>query len=188
MLIVDAYSGDAIPLHLATKEAFRLYLDRLKPGGILAVHISNWHIDLNPLCKAVAREQWQSAVAVGSEEEESSKVLKFESSKVEEQHPTSNNTESYSCGSCYSDAKRSWYSSGLKLTGVISPPQGLCSAANWVFISDREFPTKGLSVRETDWSQVRDIALPTDARGSLISLVRYGHRPPEKQREIEIKF
>jgi hypothetical protein len=43
-------------------------------------------------------------------------------------------------------------------------------------------------VRETDWSQVRDIELPTDARGSLIGLVRYGHRPPEKQREIEIKF
>jgi trans-aconitate methyltransferase len=50
-------------LHLATKEAFQLYLDRLNPGGILAVHISNWHIDLNPLCKAVAREL---QLAVGS--------------------------------------------------------------------------------------------------------------------------
>jgi len=60
VLVIDAYSGDAIPLHLATQEAFRLYLDRLNPGGILAVHISNWHIDLNPLCKAVAREQWGS--------------------------------------------------------------------------------------------------------------------------------
>jgi hypothetical protein len=174
VLIVDAYSGDAIPLHLATKEAFRLYLDRLKPGGILAVHISNWHIDLNPLCKAVAKE-WGG---------DSSKVLKFESSKVEE--TLTNTAESDSCGSCYSDAKRSWYASGLKLTGVISAPQGLCSAANWVFISDRELPTKGLQVRETDWTQVRDITLPTDARGSLIGLVRYGHRPPEKQREIDL--
>ena len=118
---------------------------------------------------------------------DSSKVLKFESSKVEEQHPTSNKAESDSCGSCYSDAKRSWYSSGLKLTGVISPPQGLCTAANWVFICERELSTKGLAVRETDWSQVREIALPTDARGSLIGLVRYGHRPPEKRVEIEIR-
>jgi hypothetical protein len=55
VLVVDAYSGDSIPLHLATREAFQLYLDRLAPGGILAVHISNWHIDLAPLCKAVAR-------------------------------------------------------------------------------------------------------------------------------------
>jgi hypothetical protein len=74
----------------------------------------------------------------------------------------------------------------LKLTGVISPPQGLCTAANWVFLCDREIPTKGLAVRETDWSQVRDIELPTDARGSLIGLVRYGHRPPEKAVEIDV--
>jgi bacterioferritin-associated ferredoxin len=173
VLVIDAYSGDAIPFHLATKEAFRLYLDRLNPGGILAVHISNWHIDLNPLCKAVAKEQWQSAVAVGSEEEKSS--------KVEEKQPTS-----YSCGSCYSDAKRNGYSSGLKLTGVISAPQGLCTAANWVFISDHELPVKGLAIRETDWTQVRDMVLPTDERGSLISLVRYGHRPPEKTLEIDV--
>lgn len=56
VLIVDAYSGDAIPIHLATSEAFRLYLRRLAPGGILAVHVSNWHIDLLPLCKAMGRE------------------------------------------------------------------------------------------------------------------------------------
>lgn len=56
VLIVDAYSGDAIPIHLATAEAFRLYLRRLAPDGILAVHISNWHIDLLPLCKVMGRE------------------------------------------------------------------------------------------------------------------------------------
>jgi hypothetical protein len=145
------------------------------------VHISNWHIDLNPLCKAVARE-------LGGD---SSKVLKFESSKVEDQHPTStfakatadrsNNTESVSFFSRLSDAKK-----GLKLTGVISPPQGLCTAANWVFLCDRELSTKGLSVRETDWSQVRDMTLPTDERGSLVRLVQYGHRPPEKAVEIDL--
>jgi len=41
----------------------------------------------------------------------------------------------HSCGSCYSDAKKS-----LKLTGVISPPQELCTAVNWVFISDPPSP------------------------------------------------
>ncbi|MCL2105376.1 MAG: fused MFS/spermidine synthase, partial [Kiritimatiellaeota bacterium] len=54
LLVIDAYSGDAVPYHLVTREAFRLYLDRLAPGGRLAVHISNWHIDLLPVCKAVA--------------------------------------------------------------------------------------------------------------------------------------
>ncbi|MBP5511072.1 MAG: fused MFS/spermidine synthase [Kiritimatiellae bacterium] len=54
LLVIDAYSGDAVPYHLITKEAFELYLSRLAPDGILAVHISNWHIDLAPICKAVA--------------------------------------------------------------------------------------------------------------------------------------
>lgn len=56
VLVIDAYSGDAVPYHLATREAFRLYLDRLDENGILAVHVSNWHIDLLPLCKAMATE------------------------------------------------------------------------------------------------------------------------------------
>jgi hypothetical protein len=56
LLIIDAYNGDAVPYHLATCEAFQLYFDRLKPEGMLAVHISNWHIDLLPACKAVAAD------------------------------------------------------------------------------------------------------------------------------------
>jgi hypothetical protein len=70
VLVIDAYSGDAIPFHLATKEAFRLYLDRLNPGGVLAVHISNWHIDLSPLCKAVAKEWGLELTGVISEEDD----------------------------------------------------------------------------------------------------------------------
>lgn len=55
VLVVDAYSGDSVPYHLSTLEAFRLYRDRLAPGGTLALHISNWHVDLLPLCKAMAQ-------------------------------------------------------------------------------------------------------------------------------------
>lgn len=56
ILVIDAYSGDAVPMHLATREAFELYLERLEEGGVLAVHVSNWHIDLLPLCKAASEE------------------------------------------------------------------------------------------------------------------------------------
>lgn len=52
VLVVDTFSGDSIPLQMATDEAFDLYRERLAPGGILAVHISNWQFDLYPLCKA----------------------------------------------------------------------------------------------------------------------------------------
>ena len=53
VLIVDAFSGDSQPYHLSTKEAFALYLRRLKPDGVLCVNISNYHLDLKPFMKAV---------------------------------------------------------------------------------------------------------------------------------------
>lgn len=52
VLVIDAFSGDAIPLHLLTAEAMRLYLHHLSPNGILAFHVSNQHVDLEP---AIAR-------------------------------------------------------------------------------------------------------------------------------------
>ena len=56
LLVIDAYNGDAVPYHLTTREAFQLYFDRIAPDGMLAVHISNWHIDLLPICKSVASD------------------------------------------------------------------------------------------------------------------------------------
>lgn len=56
VLVIDVFSGDSIPSHLATKEAFQLYLDRLAPDGILAFHITNWHLELSRMVKAMASE------------------------------------------------------------------------------------------------------------------------------------
>jgi len=56
ILVLDAFSSDAIPIHLLTVEAFRTYLRHLKPGGILAVHISNRYLDLAPVVQQAARE------------------------------------------------------------------------------------------------------------------------------------
>jgi hypothetical protein len=47
LLIVDAFSGDSIPIHLLTREAFELYFQHLKPNGVLAVHTTNRHLDLS---------------------------------------------------------------------------------------------------------------------------------------------
>jgi spermidine synthase len=55
VLALDAFSSDAIPVHLLTVEAFRTYLRHLKPGGILAVHISNRYLDLVPVVQQAAR-------------------------------------------------------------------------------------------------------------------------------------
>ena len=55
VLALDAFSSDAIPVHLLTVEAFRTYLRQLKAGGILAVHISNRYLDLAPVVQQAAR-------------------------------------------------------------------------------------------------------------------------------------
>ena len=55
IIVIDAYSGDSIPTHLITAEAFDLYRSMLAEGGILACHLSNWHMNLWPVMKAAAR-------------------------------------------------------------------------------------------------------------------------------------
>jgi hypothetical protein len=56
ILVLDAFSGDAIPAHLLTKEAFDIYRRHLKPSGVIAAHISNRHVDLAPVLANVARQ------------------------------------------------------------------------------------------------------------------------------------
>jgi hypothetical protein len=54
MIVVDAFSSDAIPMHLLTAECADLYRRRLKPGGLLMMHISNRTLNLEPVVRGVA--------------------------------------------------------------------------------------------------------------------------------------
>lgn len=53
LLVIDAFSSDSIPVHLATSEAMRVYLRHVKPGGIIAFHISNKFLKLAPVLKRI---------------------------------------------------------------------------------------------------------------------------------------
>jgi SAM-dependent methyltransferase len=57
VLAVDAFSGDSIPVHLITVEAFTEYLRHLKPQGVIAFHVSNRFLDLKPVLLAIAEKQ-----------------------------------------------------------------------------------------------------------------------------------
>ncbi len=61
MLAVDAFSSDAIPLHLLTDEAFGVYFQALAPRGLLVVHISNRFIELEPVLAALAKKRGLAA-------------------------------------------------------------------------------------------------------------------------------
>jgi spermidine synthase len=56
LIVLDAFSSDAIPVHLLTREAVALYVSRLTPDGVLAFHVSNRHLDLAPVLSATAAE------------------------------------------------------------------------------------------------------------------------------------
>ncbi len=56
LIVLDAFSGDAIPMHLITREALALYLRILAPGGLIAFHITNQHLDLAPVLGNLAQD------------------------------------------------------------------------------------------------------------------------------------
>jgi hypothetical protein len=62
LIVLDAFSSDAIPVHLLTHEALSLYLSRLAPGGTLAFHISNHHLALGPVVADLAASHHLAAV------------------------------------------------------------------------------------------------------------------------------
>jgi len=63
IVVVDAFSGDSIPTHLLTREAFRLYFSRLQPNGALVLNVTNRYLDLGPAVAAAARSlDWPARV------------------------------------------------------------------------------------------------------------------------------
>jgi hypothetical protein len=70
LLVVDAFSSDAIPVHLLTKEAMDLYFRHLKPTGFLAVHISNRYLDLEPVLAGEAAATGKIGAVVDTDDDD----------------------------------------------------------------------------------------------------------------------
>jgi SAM-dependent methyltransferase len=75
VLAVDAFSSDSIPVHLLTKEAMDLYFRHLKPDGILAVHISNRYLNLQPVLEGEVRATQKTARVVDTEDDDTQDVF-----------------------------------------------------------------------------------------------------------------
>ena len=74
VLAVDAFSGDAIPVHLLTREAFALYWRHLKPDGVLAVHVSNRFLDLAPVVALAAQEDGKQVMMVSNQDDDDKEI------------------------------------------------------------------------------------------------------------------
>ncbi|MCD4749777.1 MAG: fused MFS/spermidine synthase [Thermoanaerobaculales bacterium] len=69
LIVLDAFSSDAVPVHLLTREAVELYLQKLRPGGLLAIHLTNTYLDLRLVVDAISADlglrglvQWDASV------------------------------------------------------------------------------------------------------------------------------
>ena len=70
VLAIDAFAGDAIPVHLLTREAFALYREALRDDGVLAVHVSNHYLDLPPIVRGLAAEQGRAVALIETTDDE----------------------------------------------------------------------------------------------------------------------
>ena len=75
VLIVDAFSGDAIPVHLLTHEAVQLYLKRLADDGVMAFHVTNRFFDLAPEIASLATANGQQARLIENQGDEAAEIL-----------------------------------------------------------------------------------------------------------------
>jgi spermidine synthase len=69
VLVLDAFSSDAVPIHLLTKEAFEIYLKHLSPDGVLAFHISTMHLNLHSVVWKAAKELGLSNLWIENEDD-----------------------------------------------------------------------------------------------------------------------
>jgi spermidine synthase len=70
LLVIDAFSGDSIPVHLLTREAMQIYRRHMAEGGIIAVHISNTYLDLAPIVRGLAKDGGLSVVHLSAFDDE----------------------------------------------------------------------------------------------------------------------
>jgi SAM-dependent methyltransferase len=75
VLAIDAFSSDAIPVHLLTRQAMDLYFRHLRPNGILAVHVSNRYLDLVPVLAEETRATGRMARVVDTEDDDTQDVF-----------------------------------------------------------------------------------------------------------------
>ncbi|MFO0975237.1 MAG: hypothetical protein U0996_02505 [Planctomycetaceae bacterium] len=75
VLAIDAFSSDAIPVHLLTSECAEIYRKHIRPGGILAIHISNRFLDLEPITRGMAEDLGWQAILIDNDDDDMTGVF-----------------------------------------------------------------------------------------------------------------
>jgi hypothetical protein len=139
LLVVDAFSSDAIPVHLITREALRIYLDNLADDGLLAFHISNRYLDLEPVLANLAQDLGLAGVIQQDEDDE--RAGKAASSWVvlaRREHDLDRLVHEGRWPQWQEE--QGWDEAGAALVAVASCPGQLGRAAPWLTLLERLKP------------------------------------------------
>ena len=94
-IVLDAFSDDAIPVHLLTREAFQVYFARLRGGGPLAIHLTNRYLDLNPVVESLAAAFQKGVVRIHSPADPQTQTLAAEWAIVSDWNATTERLRSH---------------------------------------------------------------------------------------------
>jgi hypothetical protein len=147
VLVIDAFSGDAVPVHLITAEAIAVYLEQLKPDGVLAFQITNGYLDLRPVLREVARRFNLRGAWVHDDVANSAPRL----------HTLAENGAGAS-----TDTPR------------MSPTRGVSSTSDWVLLSrnDRIFQQPDIAAHLRSLDSGREVRLWTDDYSNLFQILK----------------
>jgi len=95
LIVLDAFSDDAIPVHLLTREAFQVYFARLRGGGPLAIHLTNRYLDLNPVVDSLAAAFQKGVVRIHSPADPEQRTLTADWAIVSDWNATTEKLRSY---------------------------------------------------------------------------------------------
>jgi SAM-dependent methyltransferase len=96
VLVLDAFSGDAIPVHLLTQQAFEIYFRHLRPGGIIAVHVTNKYLDLASVVQNIAASLRKQALFIHSAADRQRAIYEADWILVAENREALRNFEAFS--------------------------------------------------------------------------------------------
>ena len=124
IIVLDAFSGDAIPVHLLTKQAMQLYLNHLAPGGVLAFHVSNNFLELAPVVLMLADNAGFRCFDVKDTDDEENRVLASEWILVTNNNRILQNADLTGHTTAISDRKlRLWTDDYNSLLPILKTPE-----------------------------------------------------------------
>lgn len=180
MIVVDAFSSDAIPVHLITLQALDVYLDKLTPDGLIVFHISNRYLNLEPVLYNLAQERGLSAVTQSDYREEgdypaSSELMAKTSSTWVVLSPRKERLNKLLALNAWEDKRQALRTGLLPLS--LWPDQGAGLAGFALFLRnflDEEMCKRSAQWKplepETDWPDLKSVGVWTDDYSNLFSV------------------